>query len=368
MDGNNLDNQNPQQQPEQDDVSKLDKIIQNNPFVNLGQTRYENVQTQSMVMSTREEANGQLAEIEARNAEIARQQKLAEDARKAKKTGLYIIVAIIFIAIIVAGGWLIFNAILAGQKTVTPEVIDDDDGGETKYGRVEGYKCTSDQCEKVADIDEKKIIVRDANKFYIYNKNSKKTSLTTIASKVYHEITIFQWGNKTLAVLDPESGQSALYDITSNRQVTSFAYDEFYMDINSDAYKDMTNLVSGFIIARNGTSLRLIDLASGSEKIRSDKRVFIHDNFYFTYENDGSIRAYTDTQKQIVIIAAAETAFIKNNTLIVMKANGTFATYDVSGTKDTKSDLYKTINKMQSKNRLSSLSSDSSFYRVPANN
>ena len=37
MDNNNLDNQNPQpQQPEQDNVSMLDKVIQNNPFVKLG--------------------------------------------------------------------------------------------------------------------------------------------------------------------------------------------------------------------------------------------------------------------------------------------------------------------------------------------
>lgn len=369
MDENNLDNQNQPQQPEQDNVSKLDKIIQNNPFVNMGQARYENVQTQSVVMSTREEAGIQLAQIEAQNAEILRQQKLAEDARRAKKTGVYIIVAFIFIAIIVAGGWLIFNAVLAGQQTVTPEEIGgDDDGGEAKYGRVEGYKCTSDQCEKAADIDDNKIIVRDSNKFYIYNKNSKRTSLTTIASKVYHEIAIFSWNNKTLAVLDPESGQSALYDITSNRQVTSFLYDEFYTDPSADVYKDLANELSSYIIARNGTSYRLVDLSSGTEKVRSDKRVFAHGVYFFSYEVGGTIRAYTDTQKQIAIVAADETVFIKDNYLIVMKPNGTFAAYDSNGVKNTNYSIVKTINKIQSKTRLNTLMSDSSYYRLPANN
>lgn len=368
MDNNNLDNQNPQpQQPEQDNVSMLDKVIQNNPFVKLGESKYENVQTQSVVISTREEADAQLAAINAQNAEILRQQKLAEEAAKAKRTGIYIVIGIFFAVIFIVGGWLIVNAIIASQKTVAPEELAGPEE-EAKYGRVEGYKCTNAKCEKATDIDENNIIVRDGNKFYIFNKTDKKKTLTSIASKDYHAITIFKWGNNNLAILDPESGQSALYDVTSNRQLTEFAYDEFYTDITADAYKDMTWVAGQYIVARNGSSQRLINVTLGTEVIRANKKVFVYDKFYFDYETDGTIHAYETTPKQFVIIKADEYAFVKNSYLVILKANGSTTIYDATGAKAKTNDFVKTINAIRSKERVNTLLKDKSFFHIPANN
>lgn len=368
MDNNNLDNQNPQpQQPEQDDVSMLDKVMQNNPFVKMGQAKYENVQTQSVVMSTREEADQQLAAINAQNAEILRQQKLAEEAAKAKRTGIYIAIGIFFAAIFVVGGWLIVNAIIASQKTVAPDEIAAPEE-EAKYGRVEGYKCTNAKCDKATDIDDNSIIVRDGNKYFMYDKANKKSTLTSIANKDYHAITIFKWGGSTYAILDPESGQSALYNITSNRQITEFTYDEFYTDIASDTYKDMTNIANSYIIARNGSSQRLIDLSTGSEKVRANKKVFVNDQYFFGYETDGTIHVYNSSFTQFLIIKPDETAFVKNSYLIVMKNTGSFYMYETTGEKAKTNDFTKTLNAIKAKDRLNTLLKDKSFFRIPANN
>lgn len=367
MDDNNLDQQNQPQQNEQDNTSMLDKVIQNNPFVKMGQSRYENVQTQSVVKSTREEADEQLAAINAQNAEYMRQQKLAEEAAKAKRTGIYVAIGVFFGAIFIVGGWLIVNAIIASQKTVSPdEIVANND--DTKYGRIEGYKCTSEKCEKAADIDKDTILVRDGSKHYIYNKTSKEKTLTAIESKDYHAITIFKWGNDNLAVLDPESGQSALYNVTANRQITDYSYDEFYIDINSDTYKEMTWIANNYIIARNGSSQRLIDVSSGTEKVRANKKVFVYDKYFFDYETDGTIHVYDSTPKQFLVVKADESIFVKNSYLVIINEKGSTSIYDSTGAKAKSSDFTKAVNAIKVNVRLRTLLNDKSYYHIPANN
>lgn len=367
MDDNNLDQQNQPQQNGQDNTPMIDKIMQNNPFVKMGGAKYENVQTQSVVMSTREEADQQLAAINAQQAEIARQQKLAEDAAKAKRTGIYIVIGIFFAAIFVVGGWLAINAVIASRRTVAPDEIVKEEG-DTKYDRVEGYKCTSAKCEKTADIDSDTILVRDGGKFYLFAKTEKKKTLTSISDKDYHAITVFKWGNDNLAILDPESGQSALYSISQNRQITDYSYDEFYTDISGDTYKEMTWVAGSYIVARNGSSQRLIDVATGAEKVRANKKVYVHDKFFFTYENDGTIHVYDSTPKQFVIVKADERAFTKSGYLVVVNDKGSTNIYDSTGARAKTDDFTKAVNAIKSKDRLNTLIRDSSFYNIPVNN
>ncbi|MCQ2571304.1 MAG: hypothetical protein MJ154_03620 [Candidatus Saccharibacteria bacterium] len=367
MDNNNLDNQNSPEQNEQDNVPMLDKIIQNNPFVKMGPENYQNVQTQSVVMSTREEADQQLAAINAQNAEYMRQQKLAEETTKVEKTGLYIFVAIIFIAIIGTGGWLVFNAMMAGRQTVTPEEIAKPEE-EAKKEVIQGYKCTTTKCEKMADIDSKTILIRDSDKFYTFKTDTKTKSLTTIPPNEYHEIKPFKWGGSHLAILDPESGQSALYSITTNRQITEFAYDDFYTDIKSDTYKEMRSIDSSYIIARNGSSQRLIDLSSGQEKVRAAKKVFTHDNYYFGYENDGTIHIYDSLGAQFAVAAATDYVFTKGGYVIILNNKATATAYDSTGKKATNIDIIKAINKINSKTRINTILNDKTFYHIAANN
>ena len=368
MDENNLDNQNQPDQNEQDNVPMIDKILQNNPFVKMGQANYENVQTQSVVKSTREEAKEQLAAINAQQAEYARQQKRAEDALKAKRTIAYILVVIFFVAIFAVGIWVIINAISASHSAVAPEA-GSESTVDTKFGKIDGYKCKSDKCAKAADINDKKIIIRDDGNFYVFNKEDKSSVLTTIPSdRDYSKITAFPWGNRSLVILDPESGQSALYDITNNSLVTDFSYDEFYADASADVYKEMTSLIDSYIIANNAGSYRLIDLASGSEKLRANKKVFVHDKFFFGYEQDGSIHVYTDGGTKIFVAASGSRLFTKNGFLIYLTDKGLPTVYDSAGAKVSNSDLVKEVNKIKAQDRIATLNNDATYYNIPANN
>mgnify|MGYP006958233231 CR=1 FL=1 len=96
MDNGNVDPSDGQQK---DTTPILDKVLQNNPFIKMGEGSIENIKTQSMVQSTREEADERLAAIDAYNQDVLRRQKLAEDAAKAKRTGIYIALGIFFAGI-----------------------------------------------------------------------------------------------------------------------------------------------------------------------------------------------------------------------------------------------------------------------------
>ena len=380
MDNNNLNNQNQPQQnlPQQDmppqnepqnDVSMIDKFKQNNPFVQFGQAQYENVQTQSVVKSTREEADEQLAAINAQNAEYLRQQKMAEEAAKAKRTGIYIAIFAFFAVIVGVAAWLIISAFIAGQKTYNPDELPPEEE-EAKYGKVEGYKCTSEQCEKFTDINKDLILIRDAKKFYVFNKTDKTKTLTTIPTDEYHAITPFKWGDNYLAILDPESSQSALYNITANRQITEFSYDEFFTNVSDALYKDMTWVENkcSYIVARSGSSKRLIDLSSGAEMVRGSNKVFTNSGYFFGFESDGTIHIYSESQSKIVMAKSDENVFTKNQYLIILNKSNSPTIYDSTGKKVSGTDIQKTITAIQSKKRLDALLADKSFYHVVENN
>ena len=354
-------NKNPQ-----DDLSIIDKVIQNNPFVKPGQAQYQNVQTQSVVKSTREEADAQLAAINAQQAEIQRQQKMAEDAMKAKRLALYIGVGVLFAVILAALVWVIVNAVIASQRTVVPVDVETPDD-PTATGRVEGYKCKETKCEKVAEIDSDTILVRDGSQFYLYVKTSKATTLTAIPSNEYHSINIFKWAGENYAVLDPESGQSALFNVAKNRQVTEFSYDEFYTDIKAEIYKEMTAFEKSYIIAKSSGSYRLIDLTSGSEKIRANKKVFVYDKYFYGYENDGSIHVYDANSAQFVVVNSGSNIFVKNSYLIIVDENSGLNIYTSDGKQAESNDFTNEIQSIQSDKRLTTLTNDKTFYHIPEN-
>lgn len=371
MDENNLGGQNPEldqnENTEQDDQSMLDKVIQNNPFLKFGQGNYQNVQTQSVVKSTREEANEQLAQINAHNAEVARQQKLAEEAAKAKRTGIYVAIGIFFAAILGAGIWLTANAIIAATQGGVQTGQEQEQDGPAQYGRVEGYRCKTEKCEKAADISEGNILIRDGSSHYLYDIAAKKASLTTIPEQEYHAITPLTWGEKTYFILDPESAQSALYSMTDNRIVTDFAYDEFFYDANAEQYAEMAWVEGKYIVAKSNGLYCLIQLSNGKETIRAAKRVFVHDDYYFGYESDGSIHIYADSAKKILVSKAGEILYTDGTHLIQIDSQNSYRLYDRSGEETEDEAIRNYFSDLDSDTMIPTLDGNSAYYRIPAN-
>ena len=369
MDDGNQNNQNPtgdtSQNTANDDISMLDKFIQNNPFVKNNPANYQNVQTQSMIKSSREEAKAQLAAINAQNAEILRQQKRAEEATKAKRTGIYIGLGVMFAAIIGVGIWIMINAlgITGGGIASSGNTAGNT---ETERGKVGSYQCTSEKCNKVCDITKETVLIRDGVHYYLYNKDSKQSTLTTIPENEYHEIKPFTWSEKSYLIIDPESAQSAIFSITDNRQVTEFAYDEFYTDANDAVYKDMDWIKSNYIFAKSGGYYRLIQISNGKEIVHAVKGIFAYDKYYFGYENDNSIHVYNSNSAQIYVAKSDVTLFVSNGKLIIFNKEGDYTIMQQDGTEPEGDSMYDYLNDIEREKRINKVDANGSYYRIPA--
>ena len=269
----------------------------------------ENVQTQSVVESAREEAEKELEQVRAYNEALVRQQKAQENATKAKRTSVTIFGVIIFIVLLGVIAWLVVNAIILAQGPAGPgkdsEVID-----PAQLAEIDGYKCTTTNCAKVVDLPDGRIIIRDTA-YYIYDLEEKEATLTSIEEKDYHAITPFYWGDRLLAELDPESDASALYSITENRALTSYNFDTIYRDINDDVYKNQTSIKGSYIIVKGSGNYRMINVATGTEVVRGTNKVYKYGNAVASIDwNHVSDKKMQEIEKKTDSLAKA---IIRNN-------------------------------------------------------
>lgn len=355
----------PETDPE--NISMLDKILEKNPFSRPGSGVYANIETKSAIKSSREEAREQLAAIEAYNAEVRRRQKIAEDAAIAKRTTVRIVVGVFFVCLIIALGWLGINIFVASQPSVAPrEKVAAGETKKTELVKVEGYKCNNATCGKIAELAKPNIIIQDGASFFIYNTEDKTTTLTVIPEKEYHAITPFDWAGKTYAILDPEVGQSAIYDIAGNRMVTSFAYDNFYTNPSDDMYKYLSKYINTHILAKSSGIIQLVNISNGAELVRSSKRIAAHDAFLFGYENDGSMHFYNAGGQQISVIGSDDHSFIYDSQVLIIHQNNSYEVYDTEGNRNQKdSSVMQYLKGVKKNDVLSYVEEDASFFRVP---
>lgn len=355
------DNVNPLDGQEGEKKKPLfDKVLENNPFVKIGAASVQNIQTQSMVKSSREEADEKLAAINAYNAEALRQQKLAEDAAKVKRTVIYVIIGIFFAAIFVALIWLAINAIVAMTQPVTTTDETTQQGGDD----VAKEKCTPDTCSALAKVSSTLTLLKGEKKIYLYDGTKKKATLTTIPEQAYHAITPFVWGKDTFVVLDPESSQSALYNVSKNRQITEFNYDTFYYDVNNAVYKDMTWVVNEYIVANANGSYRLIDLSSGEEILRATGRVFVRDGYFIGKEAGGMYHVYLSKTQKLGAFEDGSSLYLKNKNLVTITPRGTLQVYNLEGKLDSYSEVGREVSRINSNTRVQTLNSDSSYFKI----
>ena len=328
-----------------------------NPNSNL-----ENIQTQSVVESAREEAEHELAQVKAYNEAMMHQQRAAETATKAKRTGLTIFGIIVGILLFGVIAWLVINSIILAQNPAKPgEKPGPDD--PTQLAVIDGYKCTTTNCSKVVDLPDGRIIIRDTD-FYIYDLEEKEAVMTSIENKDYHAITPFYWGDRLLAELDPESDSSALYNITNNYAVTGYDYDTIYNDINNDVYKNQKHVLGNYIIVHGSGSYRFIDLSSGGEVIRAAEKVFTHGKYFFGFEAGDEIRAYTMSGTQIAAAKSGEKFYLKGDELVHLNEKDAFEVYNAAGEKQKKGGCYDVIRKIPRKELRARLEKDSSYYKI----
>lgn len=313
----------------------------------------------------KEEEAKALAAIEAEKnrAEIAAQKR-----KKMLRIIFFVFCGILGAAVLVALVWLIIVAI-SGIRTPAGDVGGGDDK-PTDLPIVAGYQCKTEACNKVTDLPDGRMLMRDTE-YYIYDSDEKNAIKTTIPEKVYHAITPFVWGSDTLAILDPDTGRSALYSITRNQQVGDFSYDDFITDSKATEYKDMQWVVGKYIIAKQDTNVRLLDVFDGSEVVRAQVRIHARSPFFFGYDEDEVRRVYLADGTRILSSPKGEVLFMRDNKILRLTGNAlkTIEAYDQTGTKLQGNDPYMVSlrNSLSGKkDYAAAITAMPGVYRVPA--
>lgn len=343
---------------EGEEKAKEDVIVRPVPLSQL-----ENVQTKSLVKSSHEIAEQELARVAEQNAAIARAARAEEMRKKARKIALYTFLGVLALALVVSLIWLIVNALLASRS---PAGGGNGGTDPTNPGlsTIDGYACKTKQCNKVADLPDGRIILRDTS-YYLYNRDSGELTLTSIDEQDYSLVTPFVWGKKTYAELDPETGPSALFSVSDNRLVTKYSYDAFYTKADDVIYKDMTDIVGTYIIARASDSYRIIDLASGNELARGLNGIYTRAGFFIGYESSSERRAYVLSGKQIITAPAGSSLYISGGVIVYVSADGSdCSAYDQSGAAVESGAIYDYLNNLDQETRVSTLNANQSYFRI----
>ena len=298
----------------------------------------KNLLSKSVVISENEASAARLEEIRRYQQQIGINAEIDAKKQKAIKTTITVLISLIFAALFFAIIWLVVETVLITRQPIEPkEVADTTPTGITE---VEGYKCKTNLCEKLTDLPDGKIILRDTA-YYIYNPKDKEIKKTTIdESYKYRDSSVFYWGDNLMIILYPPTGKAALFSITDNHGVTDFKFDSFITDINDTAYADMKWVAGKYIIAKGNKLFYLINIKEEKEVINADKAVFIHDKYTFAFEKKGNIRAHTLDGKKIVSKNSKNDFYLHDGYLFIIPraekegdSRTDFTAYDDTGKK-----------------------------------
>jgi len=258
-----------------------------------------------------------------------------------------------------------------GVHTPPPPTPEPEQEEQGKYDTVNGYKCKTQKCYKMADMPDGRIVLRD-DQYFIYDTTSKEAISTTIENQEYHNVYPFKWGDDILIDLDPESGLNGLFSVNSNRLVINFNYDAFLSDIKDTNYSDMNWAEGQYIIARKDSQYRLIRILDGKEIISGRDRVFVHDSFCIGFNGNGERRIYTLEGDQFTIIGSEFNIYIKGQYMVIAKINNTSSRFEMRGpdgkkiTTQAKDPEYARLAKIKTKDFIKTMDADKSYYKVPA--
>ena len=354
----------------EEDVKKAtDSTGGNNQDVVIHPQNYENVQTKSVVETAREQAEKELAQIKAYNEEMLRRQKAEEAKAKAKRATIRTVLIIFFIVFVIVVGWVVISALMNVYNPPAPEPEPEPEK-PAQRDSVNGYKCTTDKCYKMADMPDGRVILRD-DQYFVFDPTTRQTSLTTIQNQEYYNITAFTWGNDILVDLDPETDFNGLFSINENRMITGFNYDSFIHDIKDSSYNEMNWAEGQYIVARKDSQYRLIRLVDGKEIINGTNRVFVHDSFCISYGNNGERRVYTLEGDQFLVAQVGSFLYVKGNYLVYIKTPEKIQSYDLYGAdgkkiSSSKDAEYARLHKNKLKDFIRVMDSDKAYYKISA--
>lgn len=291
----------------------------------------ENLRSQSAVITENEAAEQRFDAIRRfQNQQAAEARAALKKQQRLRALGIGITTCII-VAIVVVTIWLVAEAVILVRKPVDPSTIDPK--GKIANLTIGNYKCQTSKCTKVVDLPGDEILIHDGA-YYIYNNVSLEAQKTSIDERDYRKAEPFYWKDNLMLILYPTTGHAGLFSLTDNIQVVDFSYDNFYSDPKDPVYVDMEWVVGNYIVAKQAKSFHLININTGDVIARGKRKVFIHDNYAYGYDDGGKIVVYNKKGKKILISSGA--LFVRDERVIAFKKNSVadFDSYDNTGKKD----------------------------------
>lgn len=316
--------------------------------------QYENLRTRSVIESSREVAEKELAAQEAYNNQVLRQQKAAERHNKELHVAVKIMLVVFGLIILAALVWMVVEIVIDSIPTAINECRNEDGSIKTsccdkpeykdstsckeepdRAATIDGYKCQTDSCKKMTDVIKDELIVVYDKEFYLYDIKKQTATATTIDSAItYNQMSSFEWGKgRYYIILQPMTGKLGLYSVTDNAQIINNVVSKFYNDINHKAYKEMTDVYGKYLLVREDAQYRLYDLLGGGTKIASGVNgIFTYGEYIMTLESGNERRVYNHNNQQILLAKEGEHLFVKDE-YIFHFADPTLSAYDKNGIK-----------------------------------
>ena len=335
------------------------------PMTKAQNAEMENLRAKSLVESEREKANEELQRIEEYNARLRAAEEARIRAEKAKRTVVYVIIAVICVALVAA--ILVFVLVLLNSlRRPTDYTPGGQEQQKKEYAKVEGYQCESEKCGKIAELPDGRIILRD-NSYYIYDTESKEKTVTAIENTEYYSAMPFIWGDKTYVVLDLDAGLNAIFSIADNRYVVDANYDAIYTDIEGDMYKDMKWVYGKYIVASRSGGYRIIDMsANNSEMVTGSTRAFAVESgpYFIGYETDGQKRIFNSAKEQIYLCDPGSSVYSREGLLVIVGSDNDYSIINTNGEQPDGYSFEQELYDVEAENLLNYLNGGS-YFKIP---
>ena len=348
-----------------DKTPLIDKIIENNPLKNLSEStgRYETARTQSMIVTAHEEKAAEQAEIDAQQQAIEREREKAVNAEKRHKVIKRFLITIIVIFSLLLVGMLVFIGIRTAQGKDAFGFLQAPKQ-EAEIKRISGYQCLSDDCGKATDLPDGKVLIRDGSTYYVFDETTNTSSMTELPQGKYSDFQTVEWGSRTIVMMRNDSKKYGAFSITDNRLVYDFNYDDVYVEVEDW----MNSFVENYIVAgKEDGSIYLIEIATHTEALKTDKRFYVSDDYYFAYKKDGSIEAYDSQRNLITSIDSNGRFYIRDGKLVSLQKNGSFAIYNKYGVESKEGEIFTQLDEIEAAKRAEEIDKIIQYKRIPAN-
>ena len=322
----------------------------------------QNVRTQSMVISGREEAEQELKRLELERQQQARDNFVEAATDNAKKTSVYVIITTICLILVVLIAVLVFTMIPFFRRPSGGDInINHGDDDTTKIGF---YECLSRDCVEIATLNDGRTLVHDGN--YVILDKENEQSFTTALYGNYVSAESFDWGEVNYLLVKQESGTGSIFSVTNNRYVNSSEnYEEVFADINDEKYNEQRWVEGKYLIVKRSGDYRLLDMESGKEVVQGTTAVFAtKEGFYVAYDQDGKKRVFNNSNNQVALIEGGK-AFVRDGYLVIVYDGGNFQVVDQNGENPQEYSFQEELNNIEQAQRQSVLTSSSSYANIP---